>query len=116
MKNYIQPGKVMTFTAPAGGVVSGVGVKIGQLFVVPAADAAAGAAFEGMVTGVFDLPKLNAQAWTEGQLIYWDAANTRCTSASAAGLLLIGCAAAAAANPSATGRVRLNGVAAANVP
>jgi len=116
MQNYIQPGRVLTFTAPAGGVKSGVGVKVGQLFVVPAADAAAGTMFEGKATGVFALPKLSAQAWTEGQLIYWDAANDRCTSASAAGLLPIGCAAAAAANPSTSGLVRLNGTAVASVP
>jgi predicted RecA/RadA family phage recombinase len=113
MRNFIQPGECITLTAPEGGVVSGRGCKIGQLFVVAANDAAAGAAFSGCVCGVFELPKLGAQAWTEGALVYWDAANARCTTV-AAGNLLIGCAVAAAANPSATGIVRLNGIALAD--
>ncbi len=113
MNSFIQPGNVLTLTAPAGGVESGKGYKIGQLFVVAAEDAAAGAAFEGMVAGVYELPKLSAQAWTEGALVYWDAANSRCTTVTT-GNLLIGCATAAAANPSPSGVVRLNGVASAN--
>lgn len=115
MKNFIQRGKSLTLTAPSGGVESGGGYKIGQLFVVAAAGAAEGGRFEGMTEGVFELPKLAAQAWTPGQLVYWDAANSRCTSASANGLLPIGCAVLAAANPSATGRVRLNGTAVESV-
>ncbi len=113
MRNFVQPGKVLTLTAPAGGVESGSGYQIGQIFTVAADDAAAGAPFEAQTEGVFELPKLSAQAWGEGALVYWDAANDRCTTV-ATGNLLIGCAAAAAANPSATGLVRLNGVASAN--
>ena len=113
MRNFIQPGKVLTCTAPTGGVESGKGYKIGQLFVVATHGAAAGAPFEGMTTGVFQLPKLSAQAWTEGALVYWDADDAQCTTV-ASGNLLIGCAGAAAANPSPTGIVRLNGVATAN--
>lgn len=59
--------------------------------------------------GVFDLPKTSAQAWTVGAKIYWDSANGLATT-TASGNSLIGTALAAAANPSATGRVRLNGV------
>jgi predicted RecA/RadA family phage recombinase len=113
MKNFIQPGNVVTLTAPEGGVEGGKGYKVGQLFVVATTDAAAGKTFEGQVCGVYELPKLAAQAWAEGALVYWDAANTRCTTV-AAGSLLIGCAVAAAANPSATGIVRLNGIALAD--
>lgn len=109
MKNFIQPGDCMTFTAPGGGVVAGKGCKIGQLFVVPTTDTAAGLPFSGCVTGVFDLDKVSAQAWTEGALIYWDNAAKNCTTVSTSNLL-IGAAAAVAANPSATGLVRLNGV------
>ena len=32
---FIQPGDVMTFTAPGGGVTAGVGLLIGGLFVIP---------------------------------------------------------------------------------
>lgn len=106
MNNYKQPGEILTLTAPGGGVVAGGGYQIGQLFVVAVTDAAAADPFEGQVVGVFTLPKTSAQAWTEGALIYWD--GSECTTVSTSNLL-IGCAAAAAANPSATGVVRLNG-------
>lgn len=111
MQNFKQPGKVLTFTAPSGGVESGDGVQIGQIFVVAAGAAGEGQLFEGMAEGVFELPKVSAQAWTEGQLIYWDKAAGLATNVAAEDLLLIGCAARAAANPSSVGEVRLNGAA-----
>lgn len=115
MQNYNQRGDVMTFTAPAGGVVSGTGYKIGQLFVVAQADAAAGEQFAGVAVGVHDLPKNGAQAWTEGQLLYWDNGNSRVDTAAGAGAnLLIGCAAADALAADAEGLVRLNGIARAD--
>lgn len=113
MKNFIQPGECVTFTAPAGGVVSGQGYQIGQTFVVACATVAEGLPFVGCAEGIVELPKTAAQAWAEGALIYWDAAGHECTTV-AAGKLLIGSAAAVAANPSALGQVRLNGIAQAN--
>ena len=115
MNNFVAPGKVITLTAPGGGVVSGVPVQIGQLFVIPAFTAAATEEFEGQVEGVFDIPKTGAQAWTEGQLVYWDGA---LATTVAAGNLLIGSASRfggelAAADP---GRVRLNGTATLQLP
>lgn len=111
MKNYVKDGKNMTYTAPAGGVVSGVPVLIGALLVVPVASAAEGEQFAGEVNGVFQHTKVSAQAWTEGQKIFWDNTNKRFTNASASGLFPCGVAGAAAANPSATGQVRLDGIA-----
>jgi predicted RecA/RadA family phage recombinase len=111
MKNFRQSGNSLTFTAPAGGVVSGTAYKIGQLLVVATTAAGAGAQFEGAVLGVFEFPKVSAQAWTEGALIYWDNTAKNCTTVSTSNLR-IGAAAAVAANPSATGLVRLNGMAA----
>lgn len=108
MNNFIQPGDIVTLTAPTGGVISGNGYLIGSLFVVAAETVAQTLPFEGAVVGVFTLPKLSAQAWTEGEKVYWDNGNTRCTSVATDGAL-IGVAAAVAANPSATGNVRLNG-------
>jgi len=34
MKNFVQPGESVEFTAPVGGVTAGVGVQIGQLLVI----------------------------------------------------------------------------------
>ncbi|MFP3979163.1 DUF2190 family protein [Marinobacter sp. KMM 10035] len=105
--NFVQPGQVLTLTAPAGGVTSGSGHLIGAMFVVALHSAAVGESFEGQLTGVWSLPKTSAQAWTEGVAIYWD--GSKATTADASGSnALIGHAAAAAANPSATGLVRLS--------
>lgn len=108
MNIYKQPGDVLELTAPVGGVTKDTPVLIGSLFVIPAVTAAATVKFSGLVTGVVTLAKTSAQAWTEGQKIYWDDGNSRCDSTPTVGQL-IGVAAAAAANPSATGTVRLNG-------
>ncbi len=111
MKNYVQPGDVLTFTAPSGGVVSGGGYQIGQLFVVAAADAEEDEEFEGQIVGVFDLPKTAAQAWTEGALVYWTGTAVTTT---ASGNMLIGAAARAELAAATVGRVRLNGIAIAD--
>lgn len=103
--NYVQPGQVLTLTAPSGGVTSGSGHVIGDLFVVALHDAASGESFEGQLTGVWSLPKTSAQAWTEGASIYWDGSKATTEEASNT---LIGHAASAAANPTSTGLVRLS--------
>jgi predicted RecA/RadA family phage recombinase len=108
MRNFKQPGDVLTFVAPEGGVVSGGAYIIEDLFVIAAADAAEDEEFEGQITGVFELPKTSAQAWVRGEFIYWDPTPGVATT-TAAGGHLIGAAAKVAANPSATGEVRLNG-------
>lgn len=109
-RNFIQEGHTLTLVAPSGGVESGKGYLIGTLFSIALHDADAGADYEGMTVGVWEINKLAAQAWTQGALVYWDNTNKRCTTV-ASGNTLIGCAAVAAANPSDTGIVRLNGVA-----
>jgi len=116
--NYTQAGEVVTLVAPSGGVVSGAGVRVGVCFGVALHDAAAGADVEVQRRGVFTLPKVSAQAWTQGAAIYWDddaVGGAVATTATTAGNILIGFAAAAAANPSATGSVVLTGAAPAAV-
>lgn len=108
MKNYIQPGDMLTIPAPAA-VSSGDGVLADVLFGVAGADAESGAYVAIATTGVFSLPKLNAQEWTVGAPIYWDPTPGQCTTVVAATNVFIGVAAAAAINPSTTGVVRLNG-------
>lgn len=107
MKNYVQPGDVLTLVAGAGGVVSGAFKVIGALFGVVATSAAEGEEYELAIGGVYELPKTAAQAWTVGALIYWDAGNSVMTSTAGTNLP-VGIAAAAAANPSGSGQVRLN--------
>jgi predicted RecA/RadA family phage recombinase len=107
----VQDGKVLTLTAPSGGVTSGLGYVIGSLFVVAVTTAAEAASFAAATEGVFVLAKTSAEAWAEGDKIYWDAGNARADNVATVGQL-IGVAAAAAANPSSTGQVKLLG----NVP
>jgi predicted RecA/RadA family phage recombinase len=109
MKNFVNPGKMMTFTAPAGGVTSGGGYLIGALFVVAEATVAVGLPFVGATEGVFSLAKPNEGALVEGQPVYWDVANLRVSIDHTVGLP-IGTIAAAAAGADATCNVRLHGL------
>lgn len=109
MKNAVQEGHVLTLVAPYA-VSSGAGALVGSIFAVATADVANGEEGEFCTHGVHTLTKTSAQAWTQGQKIYWDNSNKRCDNDSTVGML-IGAATVAAANPSSTGAVRLNGVA-----
>lgn len=107
MRNYIQPGSVITVPAPAGGVLSGNGVLIGALFGVAATDASEGDDVPLQITGVVDLPKANGILGL-GVRVYWDAAAGNVT-ATDTGNTLIGVTVSAAAIGDALARVRLNG-------
>jgi predicted RecA/RadA family phage recombinase len=106
---YRQPGDVLPFTAPAGGTVNGLAVKIGSALGIAQSTAAVGVRFEMMLVGVHEVAKVSAQAWTEGQQINWDNTAKLFTTVTT-GNFRAGVATAAAANPTATGFVRLNGV------
>jgi predicted RecA/RadA family phage recombinase len=109
MKNFIQPGKVITVTAPSGGVSSGDGIVVGALFGIVTTDAAEAAMVEIALTGVFELPKASGQS-NEGAAVWWDTSPGEVVNATAAGAFPIGVAVAAAGSSDTTVRVRLNGV------
>jgi predicted RecA/RadA family phage recombinase len=104
--NYIAPGDVITLVASET-TVSGDGVINGLLFGVALADAGSGDNVQCKTTGIWELPKVSAQAWAVGQQIYWDDGNDRCTTVD--NNVAIGVAVAIAANPTSTGLVRLTG-------
>jgi predicted RecA/RadA family phage recombinase len=106
MRNFVQPGKVITAVAPTGGVVSGGFVKIGAIFGIATTTAAEGTPFELQTGEVHELPKTSAEAWAFGDVIYATSANIMTTTAS--GNTKVGVAVAVAANPSGSGLVRLN--------
>lgn len=110
MKNFVQEGRSVSLTAPDGGVVSGQGILTGALFGIAQHSAAAGAPFECAVAGVFNINKSGSQAWTEGQLIYWENTLKLATNAGA-GNTLIGHAvkAVGSASTDVVGMVRLSG-------
>ena len=105
-KNYVQHGKVLPLTAPAGGVISGMAYAIGALFGVAEFTAAAGDQFELDTTGVRTLPKATGQAWAEGDVLYFDPAAGNLTK-TAGSLKKVGVAVAAAVAADTFGDVKL---------
>ena len=108
--NFLQPGDVVTLTAPTGGVVSGNGYVVGALFVIAMGDAAQTVPFEGALTGVSILPKASG-AIDEGAKVWWDTSPGNVVNATQAGAFPIGTAVAAAGVGDTTVNVRLDGVA-----
>lgn len=107
MKNFVQEGNTLTLPAPYN-VAAGEGAQVGSIFGVAQNTALSGADCEFARNGVFTLKKTSAQAWTQGVKLYWDNAAREVTSVVSTNLL-IGAAAAAAVNPSATGLVLVDG-------
>jgi predicted RecA/RadA family phage recombinase len=107
MRNYIQPGDSITVTAAAI-AASGEGVKMGNLFGVASGDAAMDDKLVLTTTGVFELPKVAANTFAVGAIVYWDD-TAKVVTSTASGNTRIGLAVSAAGNPSASVRVRLDG-------
>jgi predicted RecA/RadA family phage recombinase len=105
MKNYVQPGRTLSLVAPYD-VASGAAFLVGGIFAVASAAALSGETAEGAREGVFDLAKVSAQAWSQGDPIYWDNTAKLCTNVPG-DLLRVGYAVDAAANPTSAGRVVL---------
>jgi predicted RecA/RadA family phage recombinase len=100
MRNQLQTGDAIAVTAPSGGFTDGNCYQIGAaLFGVAGYTCLVGATGELWLKGVFALTKMTTQV-ALGDIVYWD--NTDGPR--------IGIATAAAANPSATGEVRLDGI------
>ena len=107
MKNYVQPGDTLTISAPAA-VLSGGVVIAGEIKGIAGSHAAVGEAVDVSVTGVFELPKVAANAFTLGAAVHWDAATGLATS-TATGNAKLGVAVEAAPASTATVKVRLSG-------
>ncbi|HWP25926.1 MAG TPA: DUF2190 family protein [Xanthobacteraceae bacterium] len=109
MKNFIQRGDMVTVTAPTGGVTSGQGVLVGNLFGIAAKAAAEGESVEIATVGVYELAKLASALIAAGDRVAWD--NTaKQVVLPATGMVPVGIATFAAGNGVTTVRVRLDGV------
>ena len=106
MRNFIQPGKVLTAVAGAGGVRSGELQVVGSIFGIAATSAAQGEEYELAVGEVYEQPKA-AGAAAMGAPAFWDATN-RVVTATAGSNLRIGVFAQAAAAAAGIAVVRLN--------
>lgn len=110
MKNYVMDDDVITVTTPSGGLTSGQGCMIGNLFGLASLTTAVGDDNELVTEGVFDIAKDDA-AYSVGDAVYWDDQNSLCTDSSfSSGLTRIGVAIKAALTTDATVRVRLDGI------
>ena len=110
MQNYIQNGHVITVTTPAGGILSGEGLIVGNIFGIAAYSAAEGDPLELATTGVYKLPKATAAVLTVGARVAWD--NTaKNINVPGAGRFPVGVATEASGNGVTGVAVRLDGVA-----
>ncbi len=106
MRTFVQNGCVIEMAAPYDRL-AGTGALVGSRFGVAVNDVLSGVSGEFKTEGVFTLASTSAQAWTDGQAIYWDNTNKRADNTVVGPC--IGTALGAKANPSATGTVQLNG-------
>jgi len=106
MKNFVQPGNVVTFIGPAGGALSGDLTIVGAIFGISAYNVDEGAEGELALGGVYTLPKATG-AITAFAKVYWDATAKKVT-ATATSNTLIGVAMLAELSASTEVTVRLN--------
>jgi predicted RecA/RadA family phage recombinase len=109
--SYQQPGEVLEFIAPTGGVAKGVGVIIGALLLIALDTVAQTLLFRGMAIGVHSVAKAASQAWTEGQAVYFDNTNKWFSNVATVGFFRAGVAVEAVAGGAGDliGKVRLTG-------
>ena len=106
MNTYIQPGDVLDL-APTAAVASGIGHLFGVgLFGVALGDVASGVVGAFRTEGVVSIGKTSALAIAVGDRVYWDATN-KVVNTTATAQQCVGIAVAAAANPSATVKIKL---------
>ncbi len=109
--SFVQPGEVLEFTAPTGGVTKGVGVMIGNILVIALDTVAQTLPFRGMTVGVHSVAKVGSQAWTEGVAVYFDTTNKWFSSTATVGFFRAGVAVVAVGSGAGEtiGIVRLTG-------
>lgn len=108
-KNFKQPGDVVNFIAPTGGVTGGSLVIIGSLALIPTFSAAENERCTGCTGGIYTLPKAAANTPAQFAKAYWDNTAKNVTT-TASGNTLIGVFDDAYANGTTEAGVRLNGV------
>lgn len=112
MDNFHQPGSVLDFVAPSGGVVSGGFYNSNGLIYCAATDAAQDATVAGQICGVFRVAKPGSQAWTVGSAVYLTAGSATTFTTTSGGNTLAGKIAAPVGSGSGEteGYVLLNGL------
>ena len=106
MKNFVQSGDAIDINTPSGGLVAGAPFISNSMIGVAALTSLQDQPNVIYTEGVYEFPKVQAQAWALGVKIYWDAGAGKMTT-TASGNTIFGIAAAVAANPTDYGRVKL---------
>ena len=110
MKNYIQEGEVVKYVNSGAAISSGAVVAIGNQVGIAMVDIAATSG-EGSVQleGVFSVDKVGSQAWSLGDLLFWDKTNLVFTkTASSDADCAAGIAFEAAGSSDTTGKIRIS--------
>lgn len=107
MRNYIQPGDTLTIPA-AEAVLSGGVVIAGEIIGIAAGSGSAGDLIDVATVGVFDVPKVAADAIALGDAVFFDL-ETELATSTAGDNPKLGVATEAAPADSATVRFRLSG-------
>lgn len=97
VKNFVQEGDVLSYTAGGTAVAAGAVVLIGTSIGIARGDIPANGTGTVAVTEVWQIAKLATDVVAIGVGLYWDAANSRLTT-TAGGNTKAGYAAAAAGN------------------
>lgn len=105
-QTYRSPGDNIEVTAPYDRLTTGLGVMVGSIFGVNQAVCETGDSVVIQRTGLHYLDKTSAQAWTQGDLVFWNASTKKCDNDPTTGKC-IGVATADAADPSSKGYVLL---------
>ncbi len=79
MKNFLDDGDTIPIASMPEAADSGEFILLGALYGVAVAAYESGAAGVLKRTGVFELPKVNTAAWTQGMKLYWDASAKKFT-------------------------------------
>lgn len=107
MRNFIQKGDTITVASP-GNIDGGDAVVISGLIGVAAGDAATGKDLDLVTRGVFELAKVESDAFTVGASVYLVGGTAGAlVTTSSGGNTLIGVAVSVAGNPSATVHVKI---------
>ena len=103
---YVMSGDVVDYVA-SGAITSGQVVLMGSRVGVALAAIASGATGAVRVKGIFTIAKLSTDVVAQGDLLYWDAGNSRLTT-TASTHKVAGYATAAAGNGVTTVEINLN--------
>lgn len=105
MINRIKDGEILQHT-PASAVVSGQPIVLVNRVGIAMQDIAADETGSVLMEGVVQVNKVSAQAWAQGDPIFWDAGNSLFTTV-ATGNIIAGFADQVALNPSSVGNLNL---------